>query len=1447
MTDWDTYEEYFCYDVYTYDFSYTVTMKDGTVYAGECWEIENQLGHWFDISANQSSSNPWGVGKHTVTIGFMGTSTEAEIEILENPIASVTATPNKLWVADVDGYYTQDWYTYKQYFRYEVNYNHFDYTVAMKDGSVYTGNCWEIESQIGCLPEVMTDQGPYNVWGIGTHTATVGVLGVTTEVEIEIIENPIASIEAAPNKKWVENMDGQIVNDDYTYKEYFCYDIDNSDFDYRVTMKDGSVYTGNCWEIASQIGYYVNVYTDQGPYNVWGIGTHTATVNIAGVTAEVQIEIVECPIAGITAVPNKKWIENVDGYEASDWDYMTETYKYYFRYSVDSDDFDYTVTMKDGTVYTGNDSDIYDKTGYWISVDTDQCFEVPWGAGKHTVEISLAGITTTAQIEIDPDPVVSVKLIKVLPLLENRDGDYRYDNNAQRDYFAYRCPQFVCVAALNDGTEETYTEESSRVKVECHQSAENPWTVGKNNKITVTVGNVSAEGYCEILPASPFEYIEQDGAAIIVGYNGNSENLVVPDQINGLPIVGVNSLASWENGSYIKSVTVPDSVKLLSADWTDNLENLEEINIGKGVTYLDYSMFVSIYNLKAVNVSAQNSNYASVDGVVYTKDKSTLVFYPIAKGLEYTVPKGVTDFSILYNEPYKDVTIKTDSANGSFVSKDGVLYSADMKTVIRCDSEKSGSYTMPASVTTIRDNAFSGCEKLTEVKISESVTDIVYAAFADCTALASVTLPSKLNSIGDFAFGGCTALKSISVPDSVAGIGDFAFGGCTALKSISVPDSVAGVGECAFSGCSSLKSAALGKNVKSIGKGAFMSCEVLTGITIPNGVTSIESSTFSGCAALKAVTIPSGVTRIGGFAFAWCNALTDIAVPDSVKSIENNAFEDCTSLTSAKIGNGVTSIGDYAFYNCSSLKSITIPSSVTSVGISAFRKCSALTSAAIGNGVKEIGDGAFIYCASLASVTIGNSVTNIGEYAFEGCESLKSVNIPDSVTAIKYETFKDCTSLSSIKIGSGVKKIGLYAFENTAYYNNESNWQNGVLYVDKCLIKAKPDVKGTYNVKADTQAIAEEAFGDCTSLTGIKLPDKLEVIDTYAFNSTGISQLVIPESVTDIGYGAFEDCTSLADIQIPDKLVHIEGRAFDNTEWLDNQPNGTVYLGRMAYTYKGAVNSGETLVIKPDTLGISDYAFGGALFEDVKLPEGLVQIGERAFNGYLTEIAIPESVTDIRNEAVGYCGYYNVRGFKIYGYEGSAAEKYAEENGIEFVALKKTVDQATGVEMLPKYAGESLDGVKLTVKQSGALGTGVEYSISVTKNGAAYASPNGAVIKLPLQADQNIEETKLYKVNANGSKTEIAFTAAQNGQFISFDADGSGNYVMVQESYFTVIDGDVNGDGKVSAVDARWALQCAAKKRVLNEQQLAAADMNKDGKITAVDARQILKKAAGKI
>jgi cell division protein FtsB len=298
----------------------------------------------------------------------------------------------------------------------------------------------------------------------------------------------------------------------------------------------------------------------------------------------------------------------------------------------------------------------------------------------------------------------------------------------------------------------------------------------------------------------------------------------------------------------------------------------------------------------------------------------------------------------------------------------------------------------------------------------------------------------------------------------------------------------------------------------------------------------------------------------------------------------------------------VTVIADSAFYWCDSLTSVVIPGSVTSIGGEAFA-----------------------FCSNLTSVVIGDGVTTISYSAFSNCSNLTSVVIPDSVTIIDNSAFYDCDSLVSVVLpDSGVTTIGYYAFYDTAYYNDENNWIDGVLYIGNHLIEAKDTISGKCMIKDGTITVADYAFYVCDSLTSI----------------------VIPDSVTSIGQYAFKDCIILESIEVS-----------ENNEYYKSI-NGNLYSKDGKTLIQYAIGKEDNSFEIPDSVTfIGEYAFFDCdnLFSIV-IPDGVTSIGMNAFQDCfnLTSIVIPDSVTSI-----GYSVFFNCNRLSVIYYNGTE-EEWAE-------------------------------------------------------------------------------------------------------------------------------------------------------------------------------------------
>ena len=276
--------------------------------------------------------------------------------------------------------------------------------------------------------------------------------------------------------------------------------------------------------------------------------------------------------------------------------------------------------------------------------------------------------------------------------------------------------------------------------------------------------------------------------------------------------------------------------------------------------------------------------------------------------------------------------------------------------------------------------------------------------------------------------------------------------------------------------------------------------------------------------------------------------------------------------------------------------SVTIPATVTHDGTT--------------YSVTTIGDNAFSNCIYLSDINIPNSVTSIGNNAFYCCKSLTEINIPNSVTSIGSEAFYNCSFLTTINIPNSVTTVGRSAFSETGWYIYQPD---GLVYAGLVAYIYKGTMpEGTsITLKEGTASITDYAFANCTGLTSI----------------------VMPNSLTEIGSNAFIRCTGLINIDIPKTITKIGKYAFYNTAWYNNQPDGLVYAGLVAYKYKGTMPNGTSMTIRNGTASITGGAFEYCTgLTSIVIPNSVTDIGAGAF-AHCTDLAsvnIPNSVTVIR-------------------------------------------------------------------------------------------------------------------------------------------------------------------------------------------------------------------------
>lgn len=337
-------------------------------------------------------------------------------------------------------------------------------------------------------------------------------------------------------------------------------------------------------------------------------------------------------------------------------------------------------------------------------------------------------------------------------------------------------------------------------------------------------------------------------------------------------------------------------------------------------------------------------------------------------------------------------------------------------------------------------------------------------------------------------------------------------------------------------------------------------------------------------------------------------------------------------IPSSYQGKPIMSIKNLAFNNMSSITTIYIPDSLKNISFNSFGGCDNLESFIVSpnnpylksvDGVVYDKSGETLLLCPPGKVGILNiiqDIISIGDYALFGCRKLTEIVVPDSVYDIKE-----------------------YALGNTNWYEEQPN---GLVYVGKVLYKYKGDMPADTvvdNILPDTKGIAAEAFSAKVNLKRIVITGSILTIGSSAFSScSGLTSVIIPPSVIRIDSGAFNGCSNLSNIFLSDTLMSIGSDAFKQTPWYASQKDGIVYAGKVAYKYKGTMESDTALVLKEGTIAVADFAFN--TFEGLNnlvsicIPSSVKRIGSFAFSSCrgMTMIQIPSSVDVVADNAFTY-------------------------------------------------------------------------------------------------------------------------------------------------------------------------------------------------------------------
>ncbi len=728
------------------------------------------------------------------------------------------------------------------------------------------------------------------------------------------------------------------------------------------------------------------------------------------------------------------------------------------------------------------------------------------------------------------------------------------------------------------------------------------------------------------------------------------------------------------------SVSIPESVTYIGSMAFNNCWGLTSVTISEHVTYIGNEAFCYCNQLSAINVSGNNSNYASVDGVLYNKDITNLIAYPAGKAdLAFSVPDTVATIA------------------------DEAFYSC--RNII--------SIVLPEGLTDLGKSTFALCYNLEQVTFPDELKTIKQLAFTYCGNLTEVILPAHLETLGRQAFYQ-TGLSTIVLPDTLKTIEAEALR-ATNLTEVVIPEGVTSIATDAFSPQSVTLHVYEGSYAEDFAVDNHFNHEVIKKYEYEVANQQVTITRYLGEETEVILPLRLGgnpVTGIAGGAFSECGFIEEITIGDHITTIGSGALPQNTGLKVLCHKNSAAL--NYAINNGYQYEIIRKIVSSGTCGTDATwtlddEDCLVIsgTGEIASNGSSAMGQ----YGSNFTKLIIEEGITGIQYGAFSGRTRLTEVTLPDSLNSIDFSAFANCTGLLSLILPDEITSIrNIYqANEIIRYVNPDSataetiSKTNYSFRIDGYLCDLQYIYDGEENLGLALKGVSYDAetiivpdivtriespgfyagSGKPNSITTIYLPDGITYVYSVAFNGCSAIRYVNPESITartmsktNIGFrmqntgcnvkylfddedeiaevvvtdvpssaqtlvvpngvtcipeAQFRNNENLKTISIPGSVKHIDKYAFQNSNLttIVFREDGLESIGYHAFDQCSSL---ESIEFPGSLTTIDDGAFGNCTkLQAIEIPDGVETIGWSVFAGCtgLTTISIPTSVTSI--------------------------------------------------------------------------------------------------------------------------------------------------------------------------------------------------------------------------
>ena len=921
-------------------------------------------------------------------------------------------------------------------------------------------------------------------------------------------------------------------------------------------------------------------------------------------------------------------------------------------------------------------------------------------------------------------------------------------------------------------------------------------------------------------------------------------------------VVGANAF----NGcTSLIELVLPNNVVSLGSNALKGCSSLTTLTLSKNLENFDYSMIVGCDSLKNVITPDGMAIIYSDNGVLYTGDKETLIYYPPNKeGSSYTILPGTKfiEKDAFRNNNYLETVIFPE---GLLEIRTEAFYNAkSLRTIL-----------IPATVEFIGKGAFQNTGSatrlitLTFAEGGDAALVINDSAFAG-SHFNEIVLPARLVVLGDYAFSGVSELRDVIFAEGsrLTTIGSYTFQN-TAIKEFTLPENVVKMGSYNFYSCSSLVSFHFNSSIKTIGNGNLERTGIKE-IYIPASITSMGVNNFAYCTALASVTFSPdlSLTTIPAGTFAH-TALKEIRIPAIIKSLGGKiileedeeadaneptsygVFEGCSSLATVEFANGTTCsiLGAAAFSGCTSIKSFEIPGSVVELGESLFESCTGLTSMTIPHTVTMLGKSAFSGCRNLSDVKLLTRTTELPANLFSGCSSITNITIPTNVSYIGAGCFSG-TSIASFDIAEDNKFIKVVS---EILYTQDYSIMLAI--PPKAVFTSITIPNGLLEIGASTFAgidtlveivfeeggvnplvIGSSAFAECRHLSIVNLPSRLESIGAHAFyDCIGLVSINLPENLVSIGEKAFYNCIKLVEVynesslgitpgvtsgqnpngQIADyvknvytptkgeSIIKIDENGYITARF--NQYPGTTY-GQVYTFLVGYIGDDINLVIPEGVEAVYKYALQYAgQFESIFFPSGrgMATNPEGAFMNCGSPMIFFEDASIPKN----WHSWKDNNSEVIFGYDG---EEHTYSFSTDFGGHFDSITTEYNI-ILPTLANQGeyiFIGWYDNAEFSGEKLSGKYYN---TENVTLYAKwmtaeEMAAGTDMEHAYDLELDTPAHVVIDENAEKVYFKFTVTEAGvyYFYSYDAEGKNDDTygyIYDDSGNLVVDEDYSYSG----------------------------------------------------